>query len=330
MNMKNVFRNLLVCLFLVFCGWKLYPIVHTYIKRNQLISTFEQMYKMDEMKIYDDLYTPEEKSQISREEYQKRLSAQIKPKFNSNEIVAVNVQENSGSVKAKMNYCFKEKCNGDEKQIIGDTWFLYQNGKWFLDVNHKQCMRTEPYNMPEEFNRAVGLIIQRFKGSIRAEDQEFGKYFSDARNCFDIQYAKDDSEMSGAEGLFQFRDDSPRDHLTILVSPRYKYKDDITTSLILVHELYHAMLRGSGQDIFYSCLDNEAYAYTIGYSYYFMLNQDEQNSLLARYEKGTSSELSNYFDTNKQILNIKGNDLAQKFKDYVKQSAYYQEQCGKY
>lgn len=241
------------------------------------------------------------------------------------EIVDAYVDGDAGYIETIDAYCFQSTCvDSKYEKIRGKTWFQFRNGKWLIDAFHSVCDRTEPFNLPEEFNRAISLIIQRFDSSPRAEDKEFSKIFRNIRNCIDIQYASSEIEMRGTEGYFLFSKDSPRDHLQILVSPKYKYKDDLTTSLIVIHELYHALLRSNGEDVFYTCFDNESYAFTISYTYFFLLNKDEQDSLLSRYYAGSSQELTNYFETNKQILDLPGDE---KFKDYVKNNEYYINQC---
>jgi hypothetical protein len=316
------------CGALFLLAWVIRPKVDNYFKKQTLIATYKDYRLLNEREAYQKYYSPKDKNLISYDEIMKRRSVYLPLEWKDYVIEDAVIDGDSGHIRSVETYCNKEQCKKNKtKKITLTIWFQYINNQWYLDVFHSDCIRDKPFSLPSEFERALSLITQRFKDSPRAEDQEFGKIFSSVKNCLDIQYAPSEKVMDGAEDLFYFQDDSPTDHLTIQVSPRYKYKDDLTTSLLLVHELYHASLRSHKEDIMYSCFDNEAYAHTIAYSFFFMLNQDEQNSLSTRYFAGTSPELQGYFDTNKKILAMPGNDLAKKFQDYVKSNKYYQNQC---
>lgn len=325
--MKKTIKITLIFLILIFYGWKYYPFLSNFLKRKSLIRAYNKIISSEIVKAKN-ISLPVEKSQIVLNEFENKTLEPIEPLMTSSKTLNTKVSGNNGVIRAKTQYFFNDQCSNKKiREITGNIWFEYKNNNWVMDTYHKQCTRSEPYNMPDEFNRAINLIIQRFKGSIREEDQEFGNNFSEIINCLDIQYAKTDLEMSSAEGLFLFKDDSPRDHLAVLISPQYKYNDDLTTSLILVHELYHALLRFRSEDILYSYYDNETYANTISYTYYFLLTPDEQNYLLSKYVPGNSDEIAKYIDTNKKILNLPGNDLAKKFKDYVENNQIYMNNC---
>jgi len=326
--MKRTITIIAGGLILFTLAWYIRPEIDQYFKKQKLVSAYMDYKKLGEEDAYEKYYTPKDKATLSYEEIEKRRSMYRPIKWIESEVIEASIFDNSGKVRATESYCPSDECNKNEiKEITTTLWFQYLNSEWYLDAFHPNCVREAPYQLADEFDRVLSLITQRFRNSPRAEDQEFGKLFSNIRNCLDIKYAKSEKDMKGAEGMFYFRDDSPTDHLTVLISPRYKHRDDITTSLLLVHELYHALLRSNGEDIAYSCFDNEAFAHTIAYSYFYMLNQDEQNSLSTRYFAGASPELQGYFDTNKAILAMPGDDLAQKSKDYVMNSKYYQSQC---
>lgn|GEM_PF-3088685 len=207
------------------------------------------------------------------------------------------------------------------------------------------CSRTNPYSIPPEFQRALSLMIQRLKSpslftqqstgsSINPEVMKLlsnhGNKIDQIQNCLDIQYSKNDTDMEGANGYFLYTDNQSTDDLKIIVSPKYQATDDLLTSLLLLHEVTHAIqfvdgkITGKPLD----CVEKEVIAYQMSFSFFSLLNQEEINSLFARYQKRTSPDVNNYFDTMMGTNKFKGNDVVEKLRNLIKSEPYYQKQCN--
>lgn len=331
---KSLFLIIALVLVSFVSGVIFFPTISTEIKKVELKNTFNHIQQLadeeKEQEIYNTYYSDELKSQISFDELQQRRRSQFnkKPTSNTWEIDNIEISENNGTVYSTNNYCFKDHCDeSDNEVLISKTRFTRSKNKWLYSANQDQCDRVAPFEMPEEFSRSLSLIIQRFSESERAEDREFGRLFKSIRNCVDIKYADTQSDIPGSDAIFYFSNNSPTDHLSILVSPKFKSQDDLITASVLTHELYHALLRSDGSDLFIPCLQNEAQAFIIGYNYYYMLNQEEKASFNSRLYTLSSPEVANYFLQNQAILDTPGKDLVEQFSNYVKNNPDYVKQC---
>lgn len=115
-----------------------------------------------------------------------------------------------------------------------DAW----KTKWNNEVT-SYCQVDVFSNISPEFQRAVSLVLQRYWESTNAKNQL--AVIRANQTCLDIQYASTVNEMSGADGVFLFsKENSSPKGLKILVNPEYKIQDDLTTALLLSHELTHA------------------------------------------------------------------------------------------
>lgn len=325
-NLITVILTLVVigiCLFIFKYGVTEY-------KRFTLRQAYEKYIKLQGEQNYDELYkylNPIIKEKLSKREYLARTLNWKKPTSWKYKINKIEINGDRGIVDATVKYCFKQNCEeGNFKKNTGNYYFVHINGKWLSDEG-QLCDRVVPYDNPEEFNRAVSLIIQRYSESQRSEDKEFGKLFKGIRNCLDIKYSSEKKKTDNTEGYFTFSNDSVANKLSIYVSPDYQTKDDIVTATLLVHEMYHALLYSGGNDIFVPCIENEANAFIMSYNFGYILNEEEKNSVASRLALGSSDKINMFASLNNAILKTPGLDLREQFINYVKNNPRYIEQC---
>lgn len=304
-------------------------------KRNSLEETYKKIMELDRSNdpagIYEYLL-PSEKSKISLEEFIRKAPSK-KPLSVEFTIHSIEIRGDRGLVERTRIACYSSECTGkDRSESKLKKEYFYVNGKWYQPLdNDVFCDRAEEYFYPEEFKRALSLILQRQSQSSLVESAEVSKDYKKIKNCLDIQYASSDKELEGAEGLFAFNEKSTSEQLQIFISPKYKIKDDLLTSILLSHELHHAYLHATGQDQYYTCFENEAeaFAFEVGF-FEFDLNKEEQDSIIKRYS--TSQEVTDFLNTRESILkNIKSNSgsLYEGALPFVKSNPFYQEQCVK-
>lgn len=223
-------------------------------------------------------------------------------------------------------------CNDKECTSIKDITrsfrrYQYEGGHWYYDPVNVYCPRSTNYQMEPEFSRALSLIEQRYFANI--QNTESKDIFNEITHCLDISYAKADTEMGGAEGLFRFVPGQSPERLAISVSPRYKSTDDLLTAVLLSHEVTHAInyIVGleSGKPL--SCFEDEATAFTVEIEFLARLNKGEMSSLQTRLNTGESREVFGIVDTLIRVGQGKGKDLHEKALNYVIQNPYYQKQC---
>jgi hypothetical protein len=152
------------------------------------------------------------------------------------------------------------------------------------------CTRSTPYQMPEEFVRALSIWKQRIEEVGFKRDANFD-------NCIDIQYT--DLRLTGQEGVmgvFSPGDSSPND-LKIYVDNVYVYNDDLLTAFLLSHEMTHAynFIRTQTFGTQKSCLDNERDAYWMELNFIRMLNPEERSSIIARYIQNNGNQNPNTY-----------------------------------
>lgn len=190
------------------------------------------------------------------------------------------------------------------------------------------CSRNEPYSMPEEFNRALSLIIQRLSQYSNPSLKQIGTQVKTIRNCLNIQYSTSESEMNNMEGYFIFNKSSSNDNLQIFVSPKYLTKDDLLTALLLQHEITHATFRAYGLDqgTRESCYEDEARALTYQVLLLGAFNQEERDSLTQRTK--TSKDVASFFNNLNEPYKSKFSEKS--FLQYVKSIPEYQTQCSRY
>lgn len=208
------------------------------------------------------------------------------------------------------------------------------------------CERTNLYNMPPEFSRALSLIMQRYS----QRSDPYLETYKKMINCVDVEYTDIHSSQAQTEGYFIFdEDNSSLGKLNIYVDESYANYDDLTTSFLIVHELTHA--RQYVEEQLYgkkvSCVNKEVYAFRQQLYFETYLNKEEQNSLVARAEKAENQNPQLYAlvtlldlsweaiqettrgRTNttqaeaKQYLNV----LTNKIKIMIEANPTYQKQC---
>jgi|YNPMSStandDraft_2_1061718.scaffolds.fasta_scaffold07604_1 hypothetical protein len=190
------------------------------------------------------------------------------------------------------------------------------------------CKRTEPYDIAPEFQRAYSLILQRLSQSNYKEFQDKAKVLYAIRNCVEIKYAESENDLKGAEGVFYFYPDSDKERLQILVNPKYQVYDDLLTSILLIHELEHALnysyANFNSNFKKMSCYEEEAYAYLQQLMFLFLLNQQERLSLTKRQTPETE-RLFKLMD--KLVVTKYDGSLEINPMPYVTSHPYYQKQC---
>jgi hypothetical protein len=189
------------------------------------------------------------------------------------------------------------------------------------------CSRTQEYPYPEEFKRAVSLVKQRLDEGKTTIGKDYAQSFQRIRNCLDIQYAASDKEMNDTEGYFSFSKSSTANRLEILVSPRYKIKDDLLTAILLSHEMTHAAIFAAGETNTISCYVNEAAAFMREMVFISTLNSDEIASITYRSNNGYP-EARGIINFIVEMSHTKAKYLNEKTLEFVRTSDYYQWQCG--
>jgi hypothetical protein len=207
------------------------------------------------------------------------------------------------------------------------------------------CTRGESYPMPEQLERTVSFIIERYSKNQKDWYQNVGMDYSKMKNCIDISFANLNSE--GAEGMFSFDEvDSTPERLVIQVDQSYINLDELSSALLLTHELTHArqFVREYYGGPKLDCVqkETEAYAQQTLFSM-ISLTKEEQNSLTARIETGITSsnqvrffeQLVNWgYDATKGCTNMKDKEqcfldgLVKSIKSWVISQPGYKEQCG--
>lgn len=212
------------------------------------------------------------------------------------------------------------------------------------------CNKPQPYSMNSEFDRALNHIAQRMDITDKT-----GTYLSVAfqnRNCINIQYDNENAVIGSAEGVF-IENDPTIQNLQILLSPTYQSLDDLSLSLVLVHELSHVgqYIDGINTDNENSCFDNEAEAFMTQAIYFNQLNEEERRSIYSRlrdnielnpsfpivllfeehgsqvYTSCSALKTTNLL-TDEQFNNCYWEGLRNKILSDIKGSDYYIKQCS--
>lgn len=209
------------------------------------------------------------------------------------------------------------------------------------------CGRNTPYDMPEEFRRALSLLGQRQRQAGGGYNDDWVKFY----HCINIQYA--DLSAMKAEGVFKFDINSPRSQYNIYVDRNYQSYDDLLTAILLAHETTHARqledyrLYGIKPDCYQA--EHDAFKQEMIFAL-LVLNDEEQKSILTRVvNEPTANSAYSSIATLTEISNKAANYCASKFpiqseegseynKCYweiadrdlnamVRESTAYQEQC---
>lgn len=149
------------------------------------------------------------------------------------------------------------------------------------------CTRTTRLENDPQYDRALSLIQQRVSENSKwwdkyGEDKDlrFKHFPSELINC--IKISEDSSKnTSGIEGYFTFNDEEIKaDYYPITVSDGYRYADDITTALLLSHEITHVQqyINERNNKGALSCIDMEINAFIAQQDFYTILNTEEIDS----------------------------------------------------
>ncbi len=289
--------------------------------------------KHDFEKIYDNYFSPETKDRLEKDAYLTEAISDFDNKIYSSEIVIndTKIDGDIGYIDRTRIDCLDKECS-TKNHSRSYKKYIYINNDWYMVVDAEPifCTRNTGYEMPEEFKRALSLIIQRYNQSDYASVQRNGYSVQAIQNCLNIQYADSSDDISGADGVFIFTPSQSLDKFDIFVSPKYAAKDDLLTSVLLIHEIYHVFdfINGqsSGQPV--GCFESEAKAFSNqNFFVSHVLNSEEINSLNSRIYTNSSEEVRQISYVFKEIPRTEGNNYQEKALNFVKASPAYQEQC---
>jgi hypothetical protein len=232
------------------------------------------------------------------------------------------------------------------------------------EVSAAKCTRTTPYAMPAEFQRALSLIEQRYSQSLSKHpewtlplksydnlSEEDHGYINKSplyyplspiygetsalmslRNCLDVQYARTNTELDGAEAYFSFSDASNDTDLKITVSQKYAAKNDIITAILLSHEVHHAFQYAYNKLPItkQSCIANEQRAFYNELTFLWSITPDELETVGTQIYLHKTPEMGSLLS----LINYAGkSDMGVKFgkmKSYVETNPAYIKECGQY
>lgn len=309
-------------------------------KKIQLISFYNRLIGDEKTQNWKDEYnllSPEQRLKTSLNDYVQSNSRSQNPVSTQFIVYSYKVNGDVGIVDRTRIDCYSADCTGTNRQELRvKKQYIYINGHWYMPDgdNTIYCDRSEPYSIPPEFTRALSLIIQRLENGQTVlqnhqEAKDKSAIIKKISSCLDIQYAQSDSDLSGAEGVFLFDKNSSPDDLKILVSNKYEAKDDLLTATLLIHEVTHALYHADGDDKNMSCFTNEANAYTSEIAFYNMLNQEERDSIYARYN--TSPEAKSLIDWVNYAfgpaLKVGKPTMAEDLLPYIESQPFYQNEC---
>lgn len=167
-------------------------------------------------------------------------------------------------------------------------------------------------NLPK-YDRALSLIAERMEmWNNSISDNAF--FPSSLVNCIKIEESET-LDNFGAEGLFIFDENLVEPNVyTIYVDWRYGGYDDLTTAMLLVHEVTHVQqyIDELNNEKRMTCIEQEAQAFYSQISLRTQLNQDELNSIESRIgnEKYTNPQLQ-ILDT---LLQVRDNYIIEEGK----------------
>ncbi|NTV40790.1 MAG: hypothetical protein HGA61_00755 [Candidatus Moranbacteria bacterium] len=303
--------------------------------KRRLNEILELENKQEFEKVYDDYFSPETKARLKKDTYVDTVKKGLEDRkvFSSKiEINDAKIDGDTGYIDRTRVECLDENCTSNNK-TRNYKKFVYADNNWRMVVEDKityYCVRNTGYEMPEEFKRALSLIIQRYGQSNDASLKGNGLAIEEIKNCLNIQYAEPDDSISDADGMFVFTPSQSLEKLDIFVSSRYAAKDDLLTSILLMHEITHAFdfINGQSHGTPVGCFESEANAFSnqnffIGH----VLNKEEFHSLTSRMYAGNSEESNQLKYVIYAIAKTKGNDYHEKALNFVKANPAYQKQC---
>ncbi len=203
-----------------------------------------------------------------------------------------------------------------------------------------KCTRTERYNNPPEFDRALSLINQRSTEYIQKNN--ITSDLTMITPCVVVKYS-DVKNRIGAEGYFIFGgEEANANYLPVYVDNSYKETDDLITALLIKHEITHAyqFIRALNGEEDSSCMDKEVEAFLSQSLFISQLNDEELKSLFYRIDNEAKLhpqlQLVNDFTEVSDYSTRKCGDnkdcfleeYIKKITDMVYSNPYYQKQCS--
>lgn len=302
-------------------------------ERLNEILELENNYEFE--KIYDSYLSPESKARLTKETYLENMKEYFEDKERYSEIFIndARINGNIGYVDRIRVDCSDAECLSKE-ETRSYKKFVYVDNEWRLVVEEEPiyCVRETEYTMPEEFKRSLSLIGQRFKEEGTERDESWESFVSNVKNCLNIQYAKPDDaffDVESVEGLFMFTPTQSMEKFDIFVSPKYQVKDDLLTSILLVHEIVHVrnFISSQRQGKQLDCFENEASAFSTQNYFASILNQEEINSINARVARNISKEAQQVVDVFTVVPKFPGDNYYEKSLNFVKANPAYQKLC---
>lgn len=162
------------------------------------------------------------------------------------------------------------------------SFLLLGAANYFRDKReYVTCHRMQPYSIEDEFGRSLNHIAQRL--SITDNSNTYLSLAFQNRNCININYDEGRNVIGNAEGVF-IENDPTIQNLSIMLSPDYATLDDLSLSLILIHEMSHVgqYINSINTKTEVDCFDNEAEAFMTQAIYYNSFNSEERRSIYAR------------------------------------------------
>lgn len=310
-----------------------------------LKSRYEALLALDKNKkygeIYDQFLLETEKEKTSREKYitdgttgdKKRADMGIVSMEHA--IHSITIKDNIGFIDRTLAYCYDTNCAKRETRRVYKKW-VYVNNRWYITTESPTCIRDARHDKPPEFDRALSLIAQRLQ-QVFGEKGKIEVYL----NCVDIEY----SNFMSEEGVFFFdRNISSPERLVIHVNSSYKVVDDLTTAILLTHELTHA---GQYLDYLYDnkpqdCIDQEVEAFLWQFFFVRALNNEELMTIVTRalLLPGFNNQIQIIYKDLLPIHTRAGNicssldsqcyvdELKNGIKTWVESNPHYRKQCS--
>ncbi|PIY80351.1 MAG: hypothetical protein COY80_03290 [Candidatus Pacebacteria bacterium CG_4_10_14_0_8_um_filter_42_14] len=237
-------------------------------------------------KIYDNFLVSKEKIKVSKSEYiKKRTSSSVK--IISTEILSINISDDIAYLDTITRTCPKTNCSQPKELRAYYVWEK-EDDEWKITSRLPLCIREKPYEMAPELSRALSINFEYYldsysKQSPASVDPQDVKD-SDFTNCVFIEYTN--SSDPKTQGRFFFDNSiSSLEKLVIQVDSSYKQYDDLAISILLAHELQHALefIEYSYDGSTLSCIESETRAVMSEWMFLASLSEYEKQGLSQRF-----------------------------------------------
>lgn len=302
-------------------------------RRFTELSELENQRSFD--KIYDEYISSEMKTRFTKESY----IEWAKQYFKEKNILHSSVNVNDAKVDGDIGYIDRVRvdCSDPDCSVSHTSRdykkFIFIENNWYLSANEEPivCIRKTGHDIPEEFQRSLSLIKQRFDQANEERADIWSSFIKRVENCLNIQYAKpaDDFDEDAVEGLFTFYPSQSMERFDILISPKYSVKDDLLTAILLVHEISHVrdFVNDQKDGEPTGCFETEGIAFSAQNYFASLLNEEEVNSINARVRTNLSREAQQVVDVFTVVPKYPGDNYYEKSLNFVKASPFYKEHC---